>query len=116
MGKKEDRWVVAGQRKRIVRQLGRLNPRQALLLQGLNISQAQISQSPENEYYPKYGKEFGKAAQAFKRRGLLSYTNLFFSKERDAYAIIGLKLTPKGMRALSKAGGTVIMPKMGDEK
>jgi hypothetical protein len=103
-------WIVASQRKRLRKQLGRLTPRQALNLQALNISEQQISMAPESQFYPKFGKELGKAAQSFKRRGLVSYQKMFYEKGKDAYAIIGLKITEKGMKALSKAGGRVFLP------
>jgi len=110
-GKKvREPWIVAAQHKRLRKHLGRLSQREAVMMQMLSISEQQISMAPETQFYPKFGREIGKTAQALKRRGLVGYTRVFYERKRDAYAIIGLKITEKGMKALSKAGGTVFLP------
>jgi len=111
MGKKKlEPWIVAAQHQRLRKHLGRLSQREAVMMQMLSISEQQISMAPETQFYPKFGRELGKAAQLLKRRGLVAYEKMFYERRRNAYAIIGLRMTEKGMKALSKAGGTVFLP------
>jgi hypothetical protein len=110
MGKKtREPWIIAAQRGRLRKQLGRLSKREALNLQLISIGAEQQRQVPESQLYPKWSRDLGKAIQRFKKKGLVSATAMRFSKPQGAYSVLGLGLTEKGMKALSKAGGTVFL-------